>query len=38
MKKKKWVDKVVDAIKTAPGSPYGQDNETIAAAILEKIR
>lgn len=32
-----WVDKAIAVMKTAPDNPYGDDDEAIAAAILERI-
>lgn len=32
-----WVSAALWAVKLAPNNPYGNDNEVIAAAILEKM-
>ncbi len=32
------VDLALEAIKSAPDNPYGMDDETICAVILEKIK
>jgi hypothetical protein len=33
-----WVSEALEAVKAAPDNPYGDDNEVIAAAILEKMK
>lgn len=32
-----WVKEVVEVVKSAPDNPYGDDEEAIAGAILEKL-
>lgn len=32
-----WIDEAISAVKAAPDNPYGDNEETIAAAILEKL-
>lgn len=32
-----WVFKSIDLVKSLPGKPYGDDDESIARAILAKI-
>lgn len=34
----KWISVMLEAIKNAPDNPYGNDNEVIAASILEKMQ
>jgi hypothetical protein len=32
-----WVNQAIRAVKSAPDNPYGDDDETIAGAILARI-
>lgn len=32
-----WCDAAIDAIRSAPDNPYGNDEETIAGAILNEL-
>ena len=32
-----WIDLAIEAIKSAPDNPYGEDEETIAGVILAKL-
>ncbi|GAB4434199.1 MAG: hypothetical protein Kow00120_00420 [Anaerolineae bacterium] len=32
-----WADAVIAAVKAAPDNPYGDDDEAIAAAILDRL-
>jgi hypothetical protein len=32
-----WVEQAIAAVKTAPGNPYGDDDEAIAGVILKGI-
>lgn len=33
----KWVQEAIDAVKSAPDNPYGDNDEAIAEAILAKL-
>lgn len=33
-----WVFFAIDLVKTCPDNPYGDDDETIAKAIMDKIQ
>ena len=33
-----WVEEAIAVVKTAPDNPYGDDDEAIALAILEKLQ
>ena len=33
----KWVQEAIDAVKSAPDNPYGDNDEAIADAILAKL-
>lgn len=32
-----WADDAIAAVKAAPDNPYGDDDEAIAAAILDRL-
>lgn len=36
-KAKEWVEHAIAAVKGAPGNPFGDDDEAIAAEILSQI-
>jgi len=37
LKSLEWCDQAIAAVKSAPDNPYGDDEEVIAGAILEKM-